>query len=267
MNSNDNLWEQSYDSHTGQPVYPVPPNVQFVGNGHTQGQVPQTQIQDHPAQQNPVARSVQDLRQRFAPATVPAGFPIAKPTRPAWFYLAMVGVPSAAAVLSVMAIVIGMNSGGAVQRSSMEGMTAVAIESARQRGDVTCISWSCDKMGEALASQNGERFVKGGNMDVQWGDVKANLSQDANGAPSMSVGQAQAQTPIASPASAPVQYSIAQGTDAGGKALNIWQGNQVVNTIPNGDRLRVIQRSDGWVLVEWIGAGGFTGWVRSEGIQ
>lgn len=249
------------DPSIGAPVYAVPPNVRFVESGQPQDSHPRSQ--PSPPQQPPrqvqqagVAQSVEQLRQRFnMPNQGLPAIPTPKADRPLWFYLIMVGVPCATVLGSVLAVVIGMNSGGAVQRSSMEGMTAVAIESARQRGDVTCISWSCDKFGEALAAQ-GDRYVRGGQMDVQWGDVKASMSQGAGGQPQMAIAPGQ-----------PSQFLTAAGQDANGTALNIWQGDKVVNSIPNGDKLRAISESGEWIQVEWIGAGGLTGWVQRSGVK
>lgn len=254
--------------------YQVPPTVQFVPpNGFDQAQYERYMAAIAQTQQVP---QVPQQAPQVAPPSMP-GVPWqqqgrsiglknlipgrqGQPSgdRPAWFWLAMAGIPSGALVLTTLAVVIGMNSGGAVQKSSMAGMTAVAMEATKQRGDVVCVSWSCDKFAQALGQESGSRYVQSGTMDVRWGDAQATFSADPQQ-------QQQSAVPSGStPVSAPEQFSVIATTAPG---ASVWQDNKVVNTIPNGDRVKVLRRDGDWVLVNWVASGDFIGWVKAVEVR
>ncbi|MBD3882135.1 hypothetical protein IFO70_10230 [Phormidium tenue FACHB-886] len=150
------------------------------------------------------------------------------PVRPWWFPLAMIGAPSVAFMVVGVTAVIASSGQNALVRSALEANSAVTMEGMRNRTDFSPVC-----------------VISCFGMDM--------------GAAAQAATQAQPVQPIAP------KYATAVAID--GVGLNVWNGERVVNTIPAGDKLKVIQVSGEWTLVEWVGAGGFQGWVKSQGVQ
>lgn len=210
-----------------QDGYQLPPNVVMNGQAPI-APAPMPAPPPKPSREVPAA-----LPPHLALARSPLGGAQASPLpqlqtpRPWWFPLALVGIPSGSVLVLGVAAIVMSNSPNAVTTQLAATNSAAVMAGMKNRTNVTV---TC-----GLSC---------------WGLDTAALTQQQETAP---------------PAPAVAPAAVALPIDGAG--LNLYHGDRVINTIPAGDGLRIIQSQGDWIQVEWIGAGGLIGWVQSQGVS